>query len=400
MWLAGWAVRKEPAAASAMDLYVKALALEDAAGRRFVIVTADLIAISRDIAAAVAARIHSRYGLDRGSLLFAASHTHHGPEVRPDKVPFFSIPPDYAAKIPHYVASLEDKITATIESALNSLSPVTLQFAQTSADFAHNRRTPDGPVSHDVPVLQILRPDKNPLAILFGYACHNLVLPPLFYKYHGDYAGIAQRRIEEAFPGATALFLPGAGADQDPAPRGTVELAAQHGQTLTAAIVRTFAQPVHSIQGPLRAAYEEISLDFLPPPSLEGLKKDVQSPDPVVARKAKFLLTAREANTVFPSSYPCPVQLVGFGNGPLLVALGGEPVVDYVPRLRTELARPAAWVAGYCNDMFGYLPTQRIQAEGGYEGDRALLWSALPAQFTEATEDKIIAAVRRLAAGF
>jgi hypothetical protein len=53
-------------------------------------------------------------------------------------------------------------------------------------------------------------------------------------------------------------------------------------------------------------------------------------------------------------------------------------------------------VAGYCNDMFGYLPTRRVQAEGGYEGGRANLWSWIPAPFTEDVEDRITIAVRRL----
>jgi hypothetical protein len=46
--------------------------------------------------------------------------------------------------------------------------------------------------------------------------------------------------------------------------------------------------------------------------------------------------------------------------------------------------------------MFGYLPTRRVQAEGGYEGGRATLWSAIPAPFTDDVEDRVTAAVRRL----
>jgi hypothetical protein len=48
--------------------------------------------------------------------------------------------------------------------------------------------------------------------------------------------------------------------------------------------------------------------------------------------------------------------------------------------------------------MFGYLPTRRVQEEGGYEGNRSVLWSALPAPFTNTVEERIISATRRLAA--
>jgi hypothetical protein len=60
---------------------------------------------------------------------------------------------------------------------------------------------------------------------------------------------------------------------------------------------------------------------------------------------------------------------------------------------------PHVWVSGYCNDMFGYIPTLRIQREGGYEGGRANLWSWLPAPWTADVEERIAAGVRKLVAG-
>lgn len=389
MWLAGWAARREPAAGKATDLFTKALALEDGNGRRIVILTADLIALPSQLAAAIAAQT----GLDRAALLCNASHTHCGPEVRPDKVPFFEIPPKFAAKIPPYVAALEEKMAAVVEAALRKLEPVALQLCQTSAGFAQNRRSPGGPVAHDVPVLKVLRPDQSLLAILFGYACHNLTLPPSFCQYHSDYAGIAQQALQESFPRTTALFLSGAGADLDPAPRGTLVLAAEHGQTLARAVGQAVTQPGRPIAGVLGVAFENVMLDFLPLPKPEMLQADLQSNDPPRVRKARHLMEAKS----FPASYPCPVQVVRFGRELVLVALGGEPVVDYALRLQSELAGPVVWVAGYCNDMFGYLPSRRVQAEGGYEAGRALLWSALPAPFTDTAEERVIAAARRLA---
>src|SRR5947209_357169 len=92
MWLAGWAVRTEPSRGTLTDLSAKALALEDPQGRRLVLLTVDLIAVPRDLAAAVAAQVHERWGLPRERLMICASHTHCGPEIRPDKVPFFRIP--------------------------------------------------------------------------------------------------------------------------------------------------------------------------------------------------------------------------------------------------------------------------------------------------------------------
>ena len=401
MWLAGWAARREPAKGKSMELFAKALALEDANGKRVVIVTADLIAIPRGLAAAVAARVDQRWALPREQLLFNASHTHTGPEVRPDKVPFFEIPAEFAAKIGPYVLQLEESLAAVIGLALAQLEPATLRVHRGHAGFAGNRRSPTGATDHDVPVLAVTRDDGKPLAILFGYACHNLTLPPTFYEFHGDYAGVAQRSLEEKFPGATALFLAGAGADQDPSPRGTLELAEAHGQALAhaveAAMITVAAgTAATAISKSLGVAYEEVPLDLLPIPSIETLQADLRSEDPPRRRKADYLLAALGTKRPLPTTQNCPVQVIRLGDQLLLIALGGEPVADYAQRFKRDFAGPLVWVAGYSNDMFGYLPTRQVQQEGGYEGGRAALWSALPAALAGSAEERVVAAVGRL----
>src|SRR5690606_21074022 len=92
-----------------------------------------------------------------------------------------------------------------------------------------------------------------------------------------------------------------------------------------------------------------------------------------------------------------PVQLVGFGDDLLMVALAGETVVDYSLRLQKELKAPVVWVAGYSNDVFGYVPSLRVLQEGGYEAGGAMLWGPLPGPFAEDVEQRIIDKVHALA---
>ena len=396
MWLAGWAARREPATGKSTELFTKALALQDAEGSSVLIITADLIAIPREVGQQVSAQLQARWGIPRDRILFSASHTHTGPEVRPDKVPFFEIPAEYAAKIGPYVSGLVDKMVSVSTAALESLQPVALTIRGAKADFARNRRRIEDPRDPDVPVLEVTRSDQKPLALVFGYACHNLTLPPSFCQYHGDYAGVAQRYLGEAFPGATALFLAGAGADQDPFPRGASEWAEQHGRTLGVTVQRSFQNPGRAVSGPLGVGFREVLLDFAPVPAVETLAVDLQSDDPPRRRKAEFLISAMKEKRPLPVSYPCPVQVLHFGEELLLIGLGGEPTVEYALQFKAKFAGPLVWVAGYCNDMFGYVPTRRIQREGGYEGGRAMLWSALPGPFTETVEERVMEAVRRL----
>src|SRR5438309_746335 len=82
IWMAGYAARNKPSEGKVQDLHAKALALEDAAGGRLVIVTMDLIGMTRTIRDAVEKQAAEKYQLPRAALLLNASHTHCGPVVR------------------------------------------------------------------------------------------------------------------------------------------------------------------------------------------------------------------------------------------------------------------------------------------------------------------------------
>ncbi|MCU0872504.1 MAG: neutral/alkaline non-lysosomal ceramidase N-terminal domain-containing protein, partial [Pirellulaceae bacterium] len=79
MWMAGYASRDRPAEGKLTELWAKALVLQDASGQRAVLVTLDVIGVSREMATAVAATLKERHGLERSQLALCASHTHSGP---------------------------------------------------------------------------------------------------------------------------------------------------------------------------------------------------------------------------------------------------------------------------------------------------------------------------------
>jgi hypothetical protein len=421
LWLAGYAVRTAPARGKLSDLYAGALALEDQTGQRLVIASADIIATTRAITDAVAETVCVKHGLGRRQLLLAATHTHYGPEFRADKQAFFNVPDEYVAKFSSVAQRLVASLTLAIDQAVSRLEPVRLFARKTTAGFAHNRRrhgvkegkpSAEDTVDHDVPVLECLNAAGKRKAIVFGYACHNTTIPPDDLRYCGDWAGFAKEQLQQTNPGATALFVPGAGADQDPEPRGSVELSRQYGREMADAVQKALDGPGIEIMGPLRAEIEYVQLT-LEPVTHGQLEEMLISDDPPKRVKAKYLLDQLARGEELLTSCVAPLQVVCFGGELLIIALSGEPVVDWAHKLKQAAGglkqgagnphsplpapgSPLIWVAGYCNDMFGYLPTRRVQAEGGYEAGRANLWSAIPAPFTEDVEDRITAAIRRL----
>lgn len=282
--------------------------------------------------------------------------------------------------------------------AIDALRPARLRHGQGRATFAANRRTainPDGPVDHDVPLLAVERLDGTLVGIVFGYACHNTTLPASVVGYHGDYAGVAQAELERRHPAATALFMAGCGADVNPSPRGTIDLAEQHGRSLADAVDAALGAAV-AVGGPLRTAFGTVSLAYAAAPGAESWRRRLDDANPHVQRHAKMMLEviARDGRTQ--ATEPSPQHVLRLGHL-LLVALSGEVVIDFALAIKRKYGR-ATWVAGYTDAVFGYVPSRRVLREGGYEGGDAMLYFGRPGPFAETVEDSVMTGVDALVA--
>lgn len=406
MWMAGYAARTKPSEGVASDLFCKALALEAADGKRFVFVTCDLIGIPRGLREGVEAAVASKFALPPEAILLNASHTHCGPEFR---VSGGSVQDDGERQRQgrEYGATLQTKIVDLVGRALDALAPAKVEYVKARCGFAMNRRTPsdagfknnpwsEGPVDHDVPVLKVSGGDGKLRAILFGYACHNTTLG--FYQFCGDYAGFAQQYVEEKHPEATALFLMGCGGDQNPYPRGEIELCRQHGRSLATAVEAALgSSPVRELKPMLASALRKVTLEFAPPPPREVLTRDLESPNKYLARHSQRLLDQLDKNGKIETLYDTPVQMVRLGGLLTLVAFPGETVIDYSLTTKKNLAEDGiVWVAGYSNDVFGYVPSKRVLLEGGYEGGGAFIYGSFPGPFSADVEERLLKTVEQL----
>jgi hypothetical protein len=407
MWMSGYSSRNKPAKEKIHDLFVKALALEDPAGARLVILTSDLIGLPRELTEHVAAEVRRKTGLRREQLMLTASHTHCGPVLRDSLLNMYDMPPEEARKIPAYTEKLRRWMVDTVVAAIADLKPARLAFGKGSAGFAVNRREPTahgvingynprGPVDHDVPVLRVESADGKLKAVVFGYACHNTTMQ--FYKWCGDYAGFAQAEIEKKYPGAVALFWIGCGGDANPLPRSKLELCEKYGKQLAAAVDRTLAGKMTSIRGSFAARYEVVALPLDKLPSRDKLSAEALGKNFPLRKRAEHLLKVLAGGGRIDDHYRFyPVQVWRLGEGPLWIALGGEVVIDYNLRLKKELgAKPPVWITGYANDVMAYIPSARVLKEGGYEADSSMIYYGLPTRWAPEIEDIIVDKVKEL----
>ncbi len=408
MWMSGYGSRNRPAEGKLTDLWAKAIALEDRNGNRGVLLTLDLVGIGRKMSVAICKKIEAKIGLRREQIALCVSHTHTGPALVDNLVPLHYLVVDRQQKkrIESYSKILQEKIVATAVKAVANLKPAQLSWGSGNATFAVNRRNnsesavPDliklgklrGPVDHSVPVLAVRNSEGALTAVIFGYACHATTLS--FYQWSGDYPGFAQIELEKQIPGCQAMFWAGCGADQNPLPRRTVELAKQYGSRLAAAVQRVLVNPMPSISSDLQVNYREIDLPFSTLPTKKQIQEDAVSKNRFTAARARLLLESLEKGEL-DQSYPYPIQSWELGNSIQMVFLGGEVVVDYAIRIKSELRSRRTWVVGYANDVMAYIASRRILKEGGYEGAGAMVYYGLPTTWSVKSEEQIIKQVHQ-----
>ena len=401
LFMAGYASRDRPFEKVTADLYAKALALEDREGHLAVLVTTDLIGLSAAIAEPICARLAERAGLKREQILLNSSHIHTGPTLSLNADRNSKSPGD-AHRTVEYTLKLQDQLVDLVIESLKSRQPAKLSWGSGVVGFVLNRRqnTPRGvilgmnargPADRSVPVLRIDAANGRLRAVLFGAATHNTTLRPNCYEICGDYAGFAQANLAERHPGVQAMFMLGLAGDSDPYPHGTMELARKHGLELSQEVERVLETRLEPVRGPLRLSYGIANLP-MESPTREELEKLATAKDRF-ADTAKRNLEALAKGEKLRSEQAAPVAVWQFGSDLTLVALSGEVVVDYVGLIEKAIGPNKLWLSAYSNDYYGYLPSARLLAEGGYETR-----GVGGVRFSPRAQDVLTAKVRELTA--
>jgi neutral ceramidase len=407
VFMAGYASRNKPYEQIHDDLNAKALVLEDKGGMRGVLVTSDLIGLTAEIATPVRERIAEKIGIPASSVIINSSHTHTGPTLSLDPTPREGRGAADAERTVAYTKDLCEKIVQIAVEASGKLQPAKLSFGTGVVHFVMNRRefttdrgvilgvNPHGLADRGVPVLRIDGSDGKLLAVICGAASHNTTLGAQDYEISGDYAGHAQRLIEEQHPDAQAMFVLGCAGDANPYPRGTHEISLTHGKELAREVERVLTTKLTPVRGNLRIAMGEAALPLTAPPTREELEKLATARGGAMPWVAQQMLARLNRGEKLPTIYSCPLAVWQFGDDLTLVALSGEVVSEYVRLLEDALGPTRLWIAAYSNDVYGYLPSARVLREGGYETRG--LYSGGVGLFAPDAQDVVVGKVRELA---
>jgi len=390
--MGGYFARAEPAQGVHDPLFARALVLDDGS-LRVAIVAADLPEVSPAFAAAVRERIHRELGIPAAHTLLAVSHTHSGPLVMDRRV---------TAPDPLYMETLRDRLVGAVRAATRSLRPARAGAGRAKLYLGVNRRqwglgaesiegkNPAGYASPYAHVLSVAEEGGGPIAILFTYAAHPVVLGPENRQVSGDYAGRAESVVEENFGGkAVALFALGFAGDVNVNyARRDFEEVETFGSALGRAVIEEMKGIEHAGGLRLRVASLRVGLPLEPPPSVEEAERrlfaerarlssllgrgedkgEVNRRRLMVEWAAQLVAIAKRSQAE--RAVELEVQGIALGSA-ALIGVSAEPFAQYEKMLLEASPFAHTFPIGCANGDVGYLPTAEAFAQGGYEVETA-----------------------------
>jgi len=408
MRLSGYANRSKPCTGTDEELRTRAMVIETPNGERLAVVSVDLLGLSAEHHREIARKVLEQHQIPRERLAVGCTHTHTGPRMATASVSLLIEPftPQELERAIAYSNRVIDEVVAVIGEAIADLQPGKMFLGEGQAGFAVNRRmlkdgkwtgfgvNPAGPVDHSLPLLKVIDSNGKVRGIVFNYACHPTTLGPEDNRYSPDWPGYASLALEDAYPGATVVSLTGCGGDANPEPRTTggednSRLAIGHGRTLAEGAKKILNGEMREITGLPVCSYGTADLKF-DLPKQEELEQRSKSTDPVMRLHAQNMLKIIAEQGSLPATYPLPLQTWEFGDQLTMIFMGGEVVVEYALRLKREWSPGYVWVTAYTNDVPGYVASEKVRSEGGYETDYSMIFYNQPGRWATGTEDFIM----------
>ena len=402
----GWA--SLPASHVHDELYAKCIVLDDSQ-TRLALVIVDNIGLGADVCQAARRIIQERIGIPAGHVLIAGTHTHSSVSARGVNRLAQGGPLD------DYQQFLATRIADGVCRAVTNLQPARIGWGRAHEPTqVFNRRyymkpgtpTPNpfggedqvvmnpgrgnpniqkaaGPTDPEVALLSLQHTDGRPIALLANYSLH-YVGPSAGPVISADYFGVFSDRIEQLLgadrlePPFVGIMSNGTSADinninwlQKPQKKWEpYEKMRQVAEIVAQAVFQAHRSIEFHDWVPLAAASEPMTLAVRKPTDkqLAYMQSVLVQPEDAKPYHRHEKVYAKRALQLAQSPSEVTVMLQAFRIGDLGVcALPFEVFVEIGQHLKAASPLGQTFMISHANGTYGYLPTVRQHALGGYE---------------------------------
>lgn len=426
VFMHGFGARQHKNAGVCDPLYVKAAMLVE--NKTLLIVTIDALGSDRSFVDGIKDALRDRFGLTPDEVLINFSHTHHsvfltgldpstrrgGYSIAQDGWPNDESELDYAEDEALF-RKLREMIVRMVDYCRSHLVEGELAIGSALSDFAVSRRKPngsggvtwspyyEGEMDKELIVLRLTDTSGAVKGILYQYGCHTTAMGPDNMRLSNDFAGQTSRLLEEAYPGAAALFLQGCAGELKPlrsadgdrfrslslaeTEQAGAELAEEVTAVLESGTMRllrcsfatTMADPLLYTEQTPAAFYKAIA--------------DNPAANSFYRNSALRTMQAIEDGTI-KDRLPHCICVWHLGENTRFVAMEGEVSTEYSLLIKRLFPQGTTLTLGYTNGVYCYVPTRKMIGEGGYEAECNYFFN-LRGPFVPEIEDIILGQIVR-----
>lgn len=402
--LAGFSMRKNPYT-DIHDVLEANLIILQSGQRKIAFLSLDLLFVGKDIydCAQESAR---QIGVEPDHLIVCASHTHFAPTTDGGKPNLGTVNTDYIEELRQKIKLLfmqtdqKSGIDVSIEHTRVDLNhavhrrrkgwhidPETLRLKNGVYMAPNTEKTTDDTAT----LIRFKDAHENTQAIIWNYACHPTGFPaPL--SVSADFPGMARETIRKKCKTSDlcVVFLQGFAGD-----KRAIEVGGNVG--LKGRLRRLVGGPHFgkfnnkSYNDWARSLAEKICAP-LEQQVWQTSKINVQAYKTAISLKT--VLTTNEPNNAQVS-----LQKIQLSSSLVIVAISAEVVTAYGKKIAEALniKRESLLPVGYIDDVFGYLPTESMSKEGGYESSGFLpAFNLSGARFNSGFELAILETIKTL----
>lgn len=347
--------------------------LEGPESKPVVLIAIDALYASRELITKVEEFTNSI--VDREHLVFFASHTHFGPILSSDKPGLGVTTPD------EVVAQYAHAVSSAIERARqNRLILSSIHLKQGLAGSVVNRRrrraivvsrkgvhlsqtimapNPKGRTNNLLSIVEFLAEDGQVNALLWHWTCHPTAFPSPGVATP-EYPGFVRDHLRTQYnnPELPVLFLQGFSGDQrPPEPTKTTNL-----RESIAAVLR----------GPTFQAFSESEYQSWLKELFAGAEKVVALPATPIVPQVKHRHSESSISNFIKSAYELPDLIchrVDLSDSLGITGISAEVVLDHEDHVNDAWSDATNICVGCTGDVYGYMPTDEMVVEGGYEVD-------------------------------
>ena len=365
-----------------------------------IFVTNDICLIGKDLIGRMREKIEVATGVPAANIMITTTHTHSAPIT----ISYISMDGDAIVPKPDekYVQLMENGIVKAATKAFKNGCNAKLGLAiADDTGIGTNRRNPQGPADHNVPVLVVKSLDDKNIACMLVCSMHPTVMHEDSKLISADFPGFTRIYLQENVLGKDCPILHHTGPSGNQSPRhvtksNTFDEADRIGRILGKAVEKVL--PAIKFNSDIKLETRQKLIADMPRKTFLTVAEAKAKLEKVVKKLEHMRNTnapSQETRTVecdwfgaeesltlakadqdgtlekaYQSCLPAEIQIIKVGNWNF-VGWQGELFIEYP--LAVKAAIPNTFIVSLANGEFqGYIVTKEAVEEGGYEASNGI----------------------------